>query len=163
MTRSSHRPFVAALTLAAAGAAWMLLAPAPVSAQFGPQLYGEGFGKNKVTYRNFHWEIYHSPHFNVYYYKGEEAQLQKVVSFAESGYDQLSRAFNYQIKEPIPLLYYGTHSAFEQNNVELGFIPEGVGAFSSPAKLTRVTGGMMSLTTASRRYILSRSVSSFAM
>ncbi len=137
MTRSSHRPFVTALTLAA-GAAWMLLASAPVSAQFGPQLYGEGFGKNKITYRNFHWEIYHSPHFNVYYYKEEEPQLQKVVSFAESGYDQLSRAFNYQIKEPIPLLYYATHSAFEQNNVELGFIPEGVGAFSSPAKFRMV-------------------------
>ncbi|MFL6236079.1 MAG: hypothetical protein ACJ76N_23305 [Thermoanaerobaculia bacterium] len=138
MTRSSHRPFVAALTLAAAGAAWMLLASAPVSAQFGPQLYGEGFGKNKITYRNLKWEIYHSPHFNVYYYKTEEAQLQKVVSFAESGYDQLSRAFNYQIKEPIPLLYYATHSAFEQNNVELGFIDEGTGAFSSPARFRMV-------------------------
>ncbi|PYQ56116.1 MAG: hypothetical protein DMF53_26590 [Acidobacteria bacterium] len=137
MTRSSHRPFVTALTLAA-GAAWMLLASAPVAAQFGPSLYGEGFGKNKVTYRTLKWEIYHSPHFNVYYYKEEEAQLQKVVSFAESGYDQLSRAFNYQIKEPIPLLYYATHSAFEQNNVELGFIPEGVGAFSSPAKFRMV-------------------------
>jgi hypothetical protein len=138
LTRSSHRPFVAALTLAAAGAAWMLLASAPVSAQFGPQLYGEGFGKNKITYRNFHWEIYHSPHFNVYYYKEEEPQLQKVVSFAESGYDQLSRAFNYQIKEPIPLLYYATHSAFEQNNVELGFIDEGTGAFSTPARFRMV-------------------------
>jgi len=137
LTRSSHRPFVTALTLAA-GAAWMLLASAPVAAQFGPSLYGEGFGKNKVTYRTLKWEIYHSPHFNVYYYKEEEAQLQKVVSFAESGYDQLSRAFNYQIKEPIPLLYYATHSAFEQNNVELGFIPEGVGAFSSPAKFRMV-------------------------
>ena len=137
MTRSSHRPFVAVLALAA-GTAWMLLALAPLRAQFGPQLYGEGFGKNKITYRDFHWEIYHSPHFNVYYYKQEEAQLQKVVSFAESGYDQLSRAFNYQIKEPIPLLYYATHSAFEQNNVELGFIPEAVGAFSSPARFRMV-------------------------
>jgi hypothetical protein len=137
LTRSSHRPFVAVLALAA-GTAWMLLALAPLRAQFGPQLYGEGFGKNKVTYRNFHWEIYHSPHFNVYYYKEEEAQLQKVVSFAESGYDQLSRAFNYQIKEPIPLLYYATHSAFEQNNVQLGFIPEAVGAFSSPARFRMV-------------------------
>lgn len=137
MTRSSHRPFVAVLAMAA-GTAWMLLALAPLRAQFGPQLYGEGFGKNKITYRSLHWEIYHSPHFNVYYYKAEEAQLQKVVSFAESGYDQLSRAFNYQIKEPIPLLYYATHSAFEQNNIELNFIPEGTGAFSSPARYRMV-------------------------
>jgi hypothetical protein len=137
LTRSSHRPFVAVLALAA-GIAWMFLALAPLRAQFGPQLYGEGFGKNKIQYRDFKWEIYHSPHFNVYYYKTEEAQLQKVVSFAESGYDQLSRAFNFQIKEPIPLLYYATHSAFEQNNVELGFIEEGTGAFSSPVRFRMV-------------------------
>ncbi len=137
MTRSSHRPFVAVLALAA-GIAWMFLALAPLRAQFGPQLYGEGFGKNKIQYRDFKWEIYHSPHFNVYYYKTEEAQLQKVVSFAESGYDQLSRAFNFQIKEPIPLLYYATHSAFEQNNVELGFIDEATGAFSSPVRFRMV-------------------------
>jgi Tol biopolymer transport system component len=137
LTRSSHRSFVAVLAIAA-GAAWMLLALAPLRAQYGPQLYGEGFGKNKIQYRNFKWEIYHSPHFNVYYYKTEEAQLQKVVSFAESGYDQLSRGFNFQIKEPIPLLYYATHSAFEQNNVTLGFIDEGTGAFSSPVRFRMV-------------------------
>jgi Tol biopolymer transport system component len=137
LTRSSHRSFVAVLAIAA-GAAWMLSALAPLRAQYGPQLYGEGFGKNKIQYRNFQWEIYHSPHFNVYYYKTEEAQLQKVVSFAESGYDQLSRGFNFQIKEPIPLLYYATHSAFEQNNVSLGFIDEGTGAFSSPVRFRMV-------------------------
>jgi Tol biopolymer transport system component len=131
LTRPSHRPFVAVLALAAC---WMLLALAPLRAQFGPQLYGEGFGKNKVQYRQFQWEIYHSPHFNVYYYKEEAASLQKVVSIAESAYDQNSRAFNFQIKDPIPLIYYATHSAFEQNNVLLGFIPEAVGAFASPAK-----------------------------
>jgi Tol biopolymer transport system component len=137
LTRSSNRSFVAVLAIAA-GAAWMLLALAPLRAQYGPQLYGEGFGKNKIQYREFKWEIYHSPHFNVYFYKEEEAQLQKVVSFAESGYDQLSRAFNFQIKEPIPLLYYATHSAFEQNNVSLGFIDEGTGAFSSPVRFRMV-------------------------
>jgi hypothetical protein len=137
LTRSSHRRFVAVLAFVA-GFAWMLLALSPARAQFGPQIYGEGFGKNKITYRPFKWEIYHSPHFNVHYYKSEEPQLQKVVSFAESGYDQLSRAFNFQIKEPIPLIYYATHSAFEQNNVELNFIDEGTGAFSVPARFRMV-------------------------
>jgi Tol biopolymer transport system component len=137
LTRSSYRPSVAVLA-AAACAGWMLLALIPLRAQFGPQLYGQGFGKNKVQYRQFKWEIYHSPHFNVYYYKEEAAQLQKVVSIAESAYDQNSRAFNYQIKDPVPLIYFATHSAFEQNNVLLGFIPEAVGAFASPARFRMV-------------------------
>jgi Tol biopolymer transport system component len=122
--------------LLVAGSLLFLLGP--LAAQFGPDLYGTGFGKNKIQYRDFKWEIYHSPHFNLYYYKEEEPQLQKVVSFAESAYDQLSREFNFQIKDPIPLIFYATHSAFEQNNIILNFIPEGVGAFASPARFRMV-------------------------
>lgn len=138
MIRSSLRLvafFAGALAVAAGPLA------APLAAQYygkGPQLSGEGFGKNKIQYRDFDWQIYRSPHFNVYYYEAEEAQLQKVVSFAESGYDQLSREFNFQIKDPVPLIFYSTHSAFEQNNIILNFIPEGVGAFASPVRFRMV-------------------------
>lgn len=110
------------------------LAPALLQAQLGPQRSGSGYGKNKIQYRDFDWKLYHSPHFNVHYYSAEEVSLQKVVSFAESAYDQLSREFNFQIKDPVPLIYFATHSAFEQNNIILNFIPEGVGAFAEPAK-----------------------------
>ncbi len=102
---------------------------APMSAQY------RGFGQNKVQYKDFDWKIYHSTHFDVHYYEEEKALLQKVVSFAESAYDQLAREFNYhQITEPTPLIFYATHSAFEQNNIILNFIPEGIGAFASPAR-----------------------------
>ncbi|MFQ5844466.1 MAG: efflux RND transporter permease subunit, partial [Planctomycetota bacterium] len=70
-----------------------LLQAAPATAQFG---------KNKIQYRDFEWKIYHSPHFDVYYYEAEADLLQKVVSFAESAYDHLSQEFDYQIKQPTP-------------------------------------------------------------
>ena len=92
------------------------------------------FGKNKIQYRDFEWKIYHSPHFDVYYYEEEADLLQKVVSFAESGYDSLSQEFDYQIKQPTPMIFYETHSAFEQNNIIRNFIPEGIGAFASPVR-----------------------------
>ncbi|HLF57460.1 MAG TPA: hypothetical protein VI942_11500, partial [Thermoanaerobaculia bacterium] len=114
---------------AAAGCALLWLAAAPVAAQ-----YATGFGKNKIQYREFDWQIYHSPHFDVYYYESEEALLEKVVSMAESAYDHLSREFDHQIQEPVPLIFYATHSHFEQNNIILNFIPEGIGAFASPAR-----------------------------
>ena len=53
---------------------------------------------------------------------------------AESAYDELSRRLNYQIPKPIPLIFYVTHAEFEQNNIILNFIPEGVGAFAEPAR-----------------------------
>jgi hypothetical protein len=92
------------------------------------------FGKNKIAYDKFEWNIYRSTHFEIYFYKEEEKALQKVVSFAESAYDDLARKFNFQISDRIPLIYYATHSDFEQTNVILMFIPEGVGAFAEPAK-----------------------------
>ena len=92
------------------------------------------FGKNKIAYDTFHWQIYHSTHFDVFYYDQEKPSLQKVVNFAESGYDDLSRKFNFQISKKIPLIYYATHSDFEQTNIELEFIPEGVGAFAEPVR-----------------------------
>jgi hypothetical protein len=136
LTRSMHRRFVSGLFITG-----LLLAFAPLYSQDyggGALIAGSGFSKNKIQYRDFKWEIYHSPHFNLYYYQEEKPQLQKVVSFAESAYDKLSREFNYQIKDPVPLIYFATHSAFEQNNVLLNFIPEGVGAFASPARFRMV-------------------------
>jgi Tol biopolymer transport system component len=92
------------------------------------------FGQNKIVYDKFHWSIYHSTHFDVYFYDEEKPSLQKVVDTAESAYDDLSRKLNYQIAKKIPLMYYATHSTFEQTNVDLNFIPEGVGAFAEPTR-----------------------------
>ncbi|HSN87558.1 MAG TPA: collagenase [Thermoanaerobaculia bacterium] len=133
MTRSTNRLLAAGLL-----ALGVLLPLRPAAGQASPQWSGEGYGKNKIQYRDFDWKIYRSPHFNVHYYTSVEPSLQKVVSFAESAYDQLARELNFQIKDPVPLIYYGTHSAFEQNNIILNFIPEGVGAFASPARFRMV-------------------------
>jgi WD40 repeat protein/surface antigen Omp85-like protein len=132
LTSRSRR--LALLCLAAA----LALSVRPLAAQVTGYEGNLIFGKNKIQYRKFDWHIYHSPHFNVYYYSDEEVLLPKIVSFAESAYDRLSREFNYQIKEPVPLIYYATHSAFEQNNVILNFIEEGIGAFASPARFRMV-------------------------
>ncbi len=119
MTRQCLRNPATALLLVCG----LMLWPSAGAAQY--------FGKNKVQYRDFNWRIYHSPHFDVYYYTDNRDLLQKVVSFAESAYDQLSQEFDYQIQNPTPLVFYETHSAFEQNNVISNFIPEGLGAFAT--------------------------------
>lgn len=92
------------------------------------------FGQNKIVYDEFKWNVYHSTHFDVYFYEEERPSLQRVVDSAESAYLDLSKKFNFQISKKIPLIFYATHSAFEQTNVMLNFIPEGVGAFAEPAR-----------------------------
>lgn len=92
------------------------------------------FGKNKVRYDRFDWQEYATPHFRISFYDRVEPSLPKIASFAESAYDELARRFNYQITEPIPLITFATHAEFEENNVIVEFIPEGVGAFAVPAR-----------------------------
>ncbi len=121
MTRPRTHTVVPTLVIAA-----LLLGAGAASAQY--------FGKNKVQYSEFDWKVYHSPHFDVHYYPEAEGHLQKVVSYAESAYDELSRRFDHQIKDAVPLIYYATHAEFEQNNIILNFIPEGVGAFAVPTR-----------------------------
>jgi Tol biopolymer transport system component len=123
---SPARSFAAPAALVALAAIIALLAPAaPAAAQFG---------KNKIQYREFDWKIYHSPHFDIYHYEQEASQLEKIASLAESAYDRLTREFDHQVQDPIPLIFYLTHSAFEQNNIIMNFIPEGIGAFASPVR-----------------------------
>jgi Tol biopolymer transport system component len=131
--RTLRRPVFAALLVLAALAPMALVAPAPADAQ----IFGY-FGKNKITYEEFDWQIYHSTHFDVYYYEEEEALLPKVVSFAESAYDELSRRLDFQIDEPTALIVYATHSAFEQNNITLNFVPEDIGAFATSVRFRMV-------------------------
>ncbi|MDQ3282380.1 MAG: BamA/TamA family outer membrane protein [Acidobacteriota bacterium] len=92
------------------------------------------FGQNKIVYDKFNWNVYHSTHFDIYFYEEERASLQRVVDSAETAYLDLSQKFNFQISKKVPLIFYATHSAFEQTNVMLNFIPEGVGAFAEPAR-----------------------------
>ena len=122
MAGSSRTVWLCALVLAGGA-----IASAPAGAQ-----YTEVFGKNKVRYGKFDWRVYHAPHFDVYYYPEEEHLLEKVISLAESAYDDLSQELDFQIQQPTPLLLYKTHTDFLQNNIIVNFIPEGVGAFATP-------------------------------
>ena len=91
-----------------------------------------GFGRNKIVYKNFHWMVYTSPHFEVHYYEGEEEFVQRVVSEAEGSYVKLSKFLDHEINFKVPLIYYRTHGDFEQTNVDLSEIPQAVGAFAEP-------------------------------
>jgi WD40-like Beta Propeller Repeat len=94
----------------------------------------QDFGKNKVRYDTFNWEVFSTPHFRISFYERERSSLGKIASFAESAYDDLARKLNFQISDPIPLIAYATHAEFEETNTIVEFIPEGVGAFALPAR-----------------------------
>ncbi len=107
----------------------IVLVPRPADAQFIPY-----FGKNKVKYDNFAWRVYKSPHFEVFYYPEFEQHLARLSSYLESGYLKISTGLKHEMPEPIPVIFYKTHSEFEQTNLFPAFVPEGVEAFTEPVK-----------------------------
>jgi hypothetical protein len=87
------------------------------------------FGRNKVQYENFKWKVLNTEHFNIYYYDdfGELAEIGAQI--AEEAFDEYKVKFQHYITHKIPLIFYNTHTHFEQTNITSGFIPEGVGGF----------------------------------
>ncbi|MBR9974699.1 MAG: PD40 domain-containing protein, partial [Bacteroidetes bacterium] len=93
------------------------------AAQFLP------FGRNKVQYTDFNWQILETKHFSIYYYPEMEELAGKGARFAEESYQRLEREFNFTIPHRIPLIFYSSPLHFQQTNVTPGFIPDGVGGF----------------------------------
>lgn len=123
------------LTFGLLAALTALLAWSPVAeAQFINTPYSTQFGKNKVNYESFDFWKYSSPHFDIYYYPEEEQHLDEVVAFAEAAYQVLSRKMNHQLSERMPIIFYQTHSEFQQTHVLPYFLPEGVAAFAEPSQ-----------------------------
>ncbi|MBI9071002.1 MAG: PD40 domain-containing protein [Melioribacteraceae bacterium] len=87
------------------------------------------FGRNKVQYDDFDWQILKTEHFDVYYYPEFEEIAEIGAAFAEETYDDLKVKFNHIITRRIPLIFYNSHIHFQQTNTIPGFIPEGVGGF----------------------------------
>ncbi len=87
------------------------------------------FGRNKVQYTRFDWQVMKTEHFDIYYYPEMEDIARKGAAFAEQAFIDLQPKFNHFINRRIPLIFYSTHLHFQQTNITPGFIPEGVGGF----------------------------------
>jgi hypothetical protein len=107
-----------------AGLVLLLVAiAAPVSAQFY-------FGKNKVQYTKFDWQVMTTDHFRIYFYQEEKEVARIAADIAEKSYHELAARFNHEVRRKVPLIIYSSPSYFSQTNVIPGILPESVGGFT---------------------------------
>src|SRR5262247_213182 len=118
------------LTPLAAALAVLLSTHASVASAQTPMV--PYFGKNNVHYDSFQWEIYTTDHFEIYFYPEVESHLERIASYAESAYQQVSADLKHDLSFKVQLIIFKTHSEFEEQNVEPGGAQEGVGAFAEP-------------------------------
>jgi len=88
------------------------------------------FGRNKVQYRTFSWQILRTEHFDVYFYEGSEGIAEAVAEIAEEANAQYGRVLDHRLSTVIPIITYASHNEFQQTNVIGSSIGEGVGGFT---------------------------------
>ncbi|MFH1372660.1 MAG: hypothetical protein ABII79_02545 [bacterium] len=93
----------------------------------GAQFY---FGKNKVQYTKFDWQVMTTDHFHIYFYTSEYDITGIAAGLAEDSYRELSARFNHEVIDKIPLIIYSSPGYFSQTNVIPGLLPESVAGFT---------------------------------
>ncbi len=87
------------------------------------------FGRNKIQYEQFDWQVLTTPHFQVFYYPVEETLARAAAFWAEETYSELEQKFNHTLARRVPLVIYSNHLHFQQTNTIPYLLPEGVGGF----------------------------------
>ena len=100
--------------------------PPPATAQY--------FGRNKVRYEAFRFELLRTKHFEVYFYPEEAAAAPLVARMAERWYARHAATLGHQLRGVQTLIVYASHPHFEQTNAIEGDIGEGTGGVTEALK-----------------------------
>jgi Tol biopolymer transport system component len=124
-----NRSFVRAVAIPAlVSIAAALLATGPAYGQSGY------FGRNKVQYERFDYQILKTDHFDVYFYPEEKAAVRVAAQMAERWYKRYSRLLNHELRGRQALIIYASHPQFEQTTVLPELISEGMGGVTESYK-----------------------------
>ncbi len=116
-----RRSLIAALLAVSAVAV-----PAAARAQY--------FGRNKVHYRSFDFQVIKTEHFDLYYYPRERAAAVDAARMIERSYGRLSRVLQHEFRDRKPVIVYASHSDFQQTNALPSFIDEATGGVTEALK-----------------------------
>ena len=92
-----------------------------------PPLQAQYFGRNKVQYHSFNFDVLKTEHFDVYFYPAERDAAGIAGRMAERWYTRLSTLFDHQLKGRQPLILYASSEEFRETNAVGGDLGEGTG------------------------------------
>ncbi len=98
----------------------------------------QGFGKNKVRYRDFQWEILESEHIELHFESEFQNLAVQAIEYLEEGYDHISQILHHELSHRPPVVIYQSHYQFQQTNIFPDFLPPGVAGFAEPLRFRMV-------------------------
>ncbi len=93
-------------------------------------VWSQSFGKNKITGQRFDWHIHRTEHFDIHYYPSEAKLVPIMAAIAEEAYEQHSEDFEHELQGRTPLILYKSHKDFQETNIILQELHEGIGGFA---------------------------------
>jgi hypothetical protein len=92
------------------------------------------FGRNKVQYDQFQFDVLPTSHFDLYFYEETATAAQDAARMADRWYARHSTIFSHDLTARRPLIFYANDADFQQTTVVGGAIGEGVGGLTEGLK-----------------------------
>lgn len=92
------------------------------------------FGQNKVRYKKLDFKVYHTPHFEIYYYMKNDSLLKRFAQESELWYTLHQQIFRDTFRRPNPIILYADHPDFQQTTAIDGPIDVGTGGVTEGLK-----------------------------
>lgn len=92
------------------------------------------FGRNKVQYDQFNFNILPTNHFDLYFTVDAETAARDAARMADRWYERHSTFFAHELSARRPLIFYANDADFQQTNVIGGSIGQGTGGVTEGLK-----------------------------
>ncbi len=96
--------------------------------------FAQYFGRNKVQYKDFKFEVLKTEHFDIYFYPEEREGIDYAARMSERWLARLERIFEHRLRGRQPIVLYASHPDFEQTTVIPGELGEGTGGVTEPLR-----------------------------
>jgi Tol biopolymer transport system component len=92
------------------------------------------FGQNKVRYKKLKFQVYKTPHFEIYYYLKNDSLVKRIAQESELWYTLHQQVFRDTFKVANPIILYANHPDFQQTTAIDGDIEVGTGGVTEGLK-----------------------------
>lgn len=96
--------------------------------------WGQYFGRNKPIYKNIKFNVYETPHFDIYHYLPHDSLLNKLARSSEVWFDRHRRVFGDTLRKQNPILAYSNHADFQQTTTISSDVGVGTGGVTESLK-----------------------------
>lgn len=92
------------------------------------------FGKNKVRYNDYDWSFIQTEHADIFFHNEGDELSRFAAPVVEQAINEITRVLNWRMRKRVSVIIYNSHSDFQQTNVTLSYLQEGILGFTELLK-----------------------------